>query len=157
MEDYHTGGSPLEERSPGLKPHGFAEPRNPESGRRDVQGATCLIERARRLVNALRRQLERPEVHRDALRRFQIQMCLHGFGWIHVNRLHEPAGLIGTDRQQREIDRTESPPNVAEKAGVGRVTGEKDADIIRRQDKTTPQGTVLVEWRSRREMMRRRQ
>jgi hypothetical protein len=47
--------------------------------------------------------LERPEVHRDALRHFEIQMRLNGFGGIHVNRLHEPARLIVGRKHPRNL------------------------------------------------------
>ena len=97
-----------------------------EARRRDVSRAARLVERAQRFVDALGRQLERAEMHADALGRLEIQVRLHGLRRIHVNGLHEPARLVGADRQQRQIDRTEPLPDIAEERGVRGVAGEKD-------------------------------
>ena len=34
---------------------------------------------------------------------FQIKMNLHGFGWVDVLLFHEPARLVSTDGQQRDV------------------------------------------------------
>lgn len=56
-----------------------------------------LCQFANRLLDSLRRQLKRPEMHRDALTGREIEVRLHGFGGTHVDVLHEPARLVGAD------------------------------------------------------------
>src|SRR2546428_10783855 len=78
--------------------------RRPEPLRRDTALAQRLCQFAHRLGDSLRGQLERAEMHGDALARRQIEARLYGFGRIHVNLLHEPAWLVGPDGEEREVD-----------------------------------------------------
>ena len=59
----------------------------------------CLIQCVHWFINALRSHLERAEVHPNARARLKIEVRLHGLCWIHVYGLHEPARLIGANRQ----------------------------------------------------------
>src|SRR5690349_20772408 len=51
------------------------------------------------------RELKRAPVKPERLARAAVDHCLHGFVWIHVLVLHEPARLVGADWKKREIDR----------------------------------------------------
>ena len=64
----------------------------------DIARATGLFQGAQRLVDSFGRQLERTEVHADALGRAEVEVRLHRLCRIHVNRLHEPARFVGPDR-----------------------------------------------------------
>jgi hypothetical protein len=74
---------------------------------------TRVTQTADRFVDPFGRQLERAEVHADALRRLELEMCLDRFRRIHVHGVHEPARLVRADRNQRQIDRPEPLANVA--------------------------------------------
>ena len=89
--------------------------------------------------------------------RLKIQMRLHRLRWIHVYRLHEPARLIGADRQQCEIDRPETVPNVREEWRVSGVTGEVDPLRACRDDESAPQRAIAIQRPPRRKVMRGRQ
>ena len=69
-------------------------------------------------------------MHADTLGRFEIQVRLHRLRRIHVNGLHEPAWLVGADRQKGQIDRAEPFSNVAEEARIRRVAGEIDTGAL---------------------------
>ncbi len=58
--------------------------------------------------------MKRAEVHCDTLARREIEMRLHRFRRIHVDVFHEPARLIGTDGEEREIDRPQPRRDLAE-------------------------------------------
>ena len=83
-----------------------------------------VLERSQRLVDALGGQLERAEMHADALGGAEIQVRLHRLCRIHVNGLHEPARLVGADREKGQIDRTEPLPDIAKERRIRRVAGE---------------------------------
>jgi hypothetical protein len=105
-------------RADRLKPHRFPESKRSEPRWRDISGAARVLQRAYWFVNVLGGHLERAEMHADALGCLKIQVRLHCLRRIHVNDLHEPPRLIGTDRQQRKVDWTEPPPYVVEEGGV---------------------------------------
>ena len=88
-------------------------------------------------------------------RRFEIQVRLHRLRRIHVNGLHEPARLVRADRQQRQIDRAEPLPDVAEEGRIRGVAGEIDARAAGRQHEAAPQRAVSIERRPRGEVLRR--
>jgi len=138
-------------------PYGFAEPNRPELRLRDVSRPAGLFERTHWFVDALEGHLERPEMHADTLRRFEIYVCLYGFRWIHVHGLHEPTRLVRTDRQQCEINRAEPLSYVAEERGVRTVACEEYARGARSDRKSTPQRAVSIQRIPRGEMMRRGQ
>ena len=71
---------------------------------RHLSRAARLIECAQRFVDPFGGRLERAEVHADAVGRFEIEVRLHCLHWIHVNGLHEPARLVGTDGEHPEIE-----------------------------------------------------
>jgi hypothetical protein len=100
--------------------------RRPRRARVSVR--QCLRSSAGTSRNAS--QCSAPPRHPDVLARLRL--------WIHVNRLHEPARLVCANRQEREIDRTQPPTDVAEKIGIGSVAGEIDADISRQHGEPAP-------------------
>src|SRR5438105_4988174 len=116
-----------------------------------------LVQRLQRIVDPLRRQLKRAEVHPHAPGRVEIQVRLHRLGRIHVNHPHEPAGLVRADRQQRQIDRPEPPADVVEEARIRRVAGEIDARAIDRDHEPAPERAIAIEQCPRGKVTRRRQ
>ena len=54
-------------------------------------------------------------------------MRLHRFRRIHVDVFHEPARLIGTDGEEREIDRPQPSRDLAEMRTVAGISGVEDA------------------------------
>ena len=119
--------------------------------------AAGALQREQRCINPFRGQPERAEVHPNALGRLEIQMRLHRLGWIHVNDPHEPSRLVGADGQKCEVDRAKTPPDVAEEGGICGVAREEDARALNRQQESTPQGTVSIQWTPRGKVLRRRQ
>src|SRR5262245_58706671 len=105
------------------------------------------------LVDPFGRQLKCAEVHRHTVRGFEIQMSLNGLLGIHVNGPHEPARLIRTDRQKRQIDRAEPLSYIAEERRVRGVAGEINSRVAGRDLESAPERTVLVERTARREVM----
>src|SRR5512144_2615450 len=126
-------------------PEGLAEPEDAKAGGRDLSFATSLLEIPHRLVDALRGQLDGAVMHADAADRLEINVSLHRFGGIHVHRLHEPARLVGANRQQREIDRSESPANIRKERRVGRIACEIQAEAADADHESAPQRAVTVE------------
>ena len=96
---------------------------------------------------------------RQCLRRAAIGERLHRVFRIHVLVAHEPARLIGADRQDREPQRSVCFGDAAEMASVA-ITGIAD-DVEfagrRLQHKTRPQRLVAVEQPARRPVPRRHQ
>src|SRR5437879_4771207 len=107
--------------------------------------AARVLERAQRFVDALGGQLEGAEMHADAFGRLEIHVRLHRLRRIHVNDLHEPPRLVGADREQGQIDRTEPLPDVAEEWRIRAIAGEKYARGARHQRESTPQRAVSIE------------
>ena len=58
-------------------------------------------------------------------------MNLHCLGGINVLRGHEPARLVGANRENRKIDRTETLRDVGKIFRVAGVTGEEEAERLR--------------------------
>src|SRR5678815_1023503 len=131
----------------------FAEIENLKPRSLDISDAACFLERPHRVVDAFTRQLERSEMHRDAARSVELQMCLHGFSRIHVHGLHEPARLVRADGQQGQVDWSQPSGNLLEKPGIGRVPGEIDASLPHADGKTTPERAVAIEGSPRSKMM----
>src|SRR5580704_6989255 len=149
--EHHAGGSPLPQ------PNRFSKSKSPEPRLRDISRAARVLQRAQWFVDALGGHLEGAEMHTDALGCLKIQVRLHRLRRIHVNDLHEPARLIGTDRQQCEVDWTEPLPDVVKEGGVRGVAGEKYARAAWRQHEPTPQGAVSIQRTPCREVLRRGQ
>src|SRR5262245_9938981 len=96
-------------------------------------------------------------MHSDTFGRSKIKVGLHRLRRIHVNGLHEPAWLISADGQERQINRTEPLPNIAEEARVCGIAGEKDTRAICSYHESAPQSAVSIQRTPRGEMLRRRQ
>ena len=90
---------------PLFEPHRLPELKGPESLRQDIAGRARFRQSSDRFVDTFGGHREGSEMHADAFGRFKVEVRLYGFGRIHVNRLHEPARLVGADWQQRQIDR----------------------------------------------------
>ncbi len=84
-------------------------------------------------------------------------MRLHRFRRIHVDVFHEPARLVGADREQREVDRPQASADLAEMRSVSGIAGEEDSASGDRDDEASPQRAIAVERAARREVLRRRQ
>src|SRR6478735_6164490 len=110
-----------------VEPDGLSNVQDLESVQRYAGRATRDLEFADRLVDAFRRQLERTEMHRDAFRGAEVQVRPYCFCRIHMDRLHEPARRIRTDRQQRQVERTHPTRNLLEERRIPGVAGEIDA------------------------------
>lgn len=134
----------------------FAEIENLEARSLDIPDATCVVERARWIIDAFSGQLERPKMHGNAAGRIEIQVGLHRFCRIHVDGAHEPARLVGTYRQQCQVDRAQPSRNVPKEIGIRRVSGELQASLPCSHRKTTPERAIPVERRPRGKVMRRR-
>jgi len=142
-----------------------AYPRRTDSPKpivRNRDGATLFARRAcssaiTRIIDPFRRQLKRSKVHADALGRVEIEVRLQRLGWIHVNRRHEPARLVGADRKQRQIAWAEPLPNLAEERAERTVACEEKARVIDREHESAPQRAIAIERRPRGEVVRRRQ
>ena len=61
-------------------------------------------ELARRLVERFVGQLEGAPVHADRALRAEVEVDAHRLGRIDVLLLHEPARLVGADRNQRDVE-----------------------------------------------------
>ena len=96
-------------------------------------------------VDALGGQLERAEVHADALGPSEIDVRLHRLLRIHVHGLHEPARLVGADGHQGQVERTEPPADVAEERAIRGVAGEVDPRAGRLDHESAPQRTIAIE------------
>ena len=96
-------------------------------------------------------------MHADALRCFEIHVCLFRFRRIHMYGLHEPTRLVGTDRQKCQIDRAEPLSDVAEEGGVGTVACEEYARGARPQRESAALSAVSIQRIPRGEMLRRGQ
>ena len=81
-----------------------------------------MIQFLDRCVDPLIGQLKGTEVHRDAARRADVEVGLYRLGRVHVHRAHEPAGLVRPDRDQRQVDPGEAPPDLLEMCTVTRVS-----------------------------------
>jgi hypothetical protein len=82
-------------------------------------------ELARRQVGRLVGEIERAPVHREHRCRAEIEIGLHRLARIHVLPAHEPARLVGADRQQRHVDRAEAPAVLGEALEVAGVAREE--------------------------------
>ena len=66
-------------------------------------------------------------MHGDALRWAEIDVRLDGVGRVHVLCAHEPARLIGADRQQRDVRRAEPASDLGEMRPIAGIPCEIDA------------------------------
>jgi hypothetical protein len=57
-------------------------------------------------------------VHADAARGLQIEVRADGLVGVHVRVDHEPARLVGADRQQRQVDARPSAADLGKVRGV---------------------------------------
>jgi len=71
----------------------------------------------------------------------QCQRCSSA----HFYRLHEPARLVSADGQQREIDRAETLPDVAEERRIRRVAGKIYPPAARDDHESAPQRAISIE------------
>ena len=140
-----------------LESHRFAKLQRSELGPWHAAGAARLIQRAERLVQTFSRELEGAKVHPDAHRDLEIDVRLHRLGRIHVNRLHEPARLVGANWQECQIDCAERAANLVKETSVARVACEVDPAISGREQESAPQGAIAIERAAGGEMLRRRQ
>src|SRR5205807_8747056 len=143
--------------SPGSDSYRASHLRRPEYPGRHAALPQRLRQLPNRLVYPLRRQLKRAVVHREAPARAEIEMRLHGFRRIHMDVFHEPAWLVGADREQRQIDRSEPRGNLPEMGAVAGIAGKQQTPAARLDQEPTPQRAVAVERAARGEMLRRRQ
>src|SRR3989442_444713 len=65
-------------------------------------------------------------MHRDTLARAEIEVRLHGLRRIHVDVPHEPARLVGADREEGEIERAQPCRDFPPGRAIARVPSETD-------------------------------
>src|SRR5690349_24758449 len=95
---------------------------------------------ARRLVHRFRRQAKRSPMNGEHqgrpsvwMRRNHILVDPHRFLGIHVHELHEPAWLVGADRDHHEVEGPAPRADLAELRVICRVTSEEHARAGRLQ------------------------
>src|SRR5687767_10314206 len=93
----------------------------------------------------------------NASRRGKINMGLNGLIWIHVNALHEPPWLVRTNRQKRQIDRSEASSNILEERSICASASEKEPSIAKAQHEPAPESAISIEETPRREVICRGQ
>jgi len=72
-------------------------------------------------------------------------MSLDGFIRVHVDRRHEPAGLVGADGKKSQPRRAEAVANPREERAEAGVGGEVDEPNGGFQHVTAPQGAIAIE------------
>ena len=77
-------------------------------------GCQRFCEPQRRISEWLIAQIKGPPVHSNRLLAAGFLIGPDGFFGIEVQRLHEPARLVGTDRDHSEVDRAELPTDLLE-------------------------------------------
>ena len=86
----------------------------------------------------------------------QVAPGLHGLLGAHVHGAHEPARLVGPDREQGRVERPEPPADRAELGVVARIAGEEHPPSPRLHAPAAPQPPVAVEEATRGEVACRR-
>ena len=71
-------------------------------------------------------------------------MSADGVVGIHVLVPHEPAGLVGTNGQKRNINAAEALAHLAKMPTVPRIAGKIDLAPARADNESTPQGAIAV-------------
>ena len=122
---------------------------SPKRGTRNASGRTLRgfpggCEIRDRVVEPLVRELERAEVHRDADARLEIEVDANRLLGVHVDGRHEPARLVGANRDQREIDRAQPGADLGEVAAVARITREVDRLPSDSDAEASPQRSIAV-------------
>ncbi len=107
-----------------------------------------------RRIDALIRQLERAVVDRDAGLGGQDLVGSNRLLGRHVNRRHEPARLVGSDRQQRQARRSEPLADLREMVAEGRVSREINDAAGGFDHVAAPQSPIAVEDSARGKMHR---
>ena len=111
-------------------------------------------ELAHRVVDALVGELEAAEMCRDAEPGAEIQMGANGLVRVHVLLLHEPARLVGADRQQRHVHDSATTADLRELRAVPRVAGEIHGSIGRFDHEPAPQRPIAIRQSTARPMLR---
>ncbi len=88
-------------------------------------------------------------MHPDAVLRAEVAVRADGFGRIHVERLHEPAGLIGADSQHRDVGRSQPQSYVREMRRVPRIPAEIDEAASTLDHVAAPETLLPVEQAAR--------
>src|SRR6266446_520551 len=86
-------------------PH-LSGPQRAEALRRNFGSPQGLGEREERGIERLVGQLEGAVMVGERDFGAAIDQRLHGLGWVHVLVAHEPARLVGSDRQNSQSDRS---------------------------------------------------
>src|SRR5204862_2045327 len=87
----------------------------------------------------------------------EIEVRLHGFCRIHVDVLHEPARLVGPDREERQIDWAQPNGDLPEMRAVARVSGGEYSVPTGLDEEPAPQRAVPIEHAPRGEVLSGRQ
>ena len=105
------------------------------------------------LVDGFAGELKGAEMDADALRGTEIAMGLHGIRGIQVDGLHEPAGFVGADGQQREVRAAKTLTHGPEMGGVPGIRPEIERAPAHGQHVTAPQTVIPVEQSASGEML----
>src|SRR5688500_14166287 len=78
------------------------------------------------------------------MRRDDVLVDPNRFLGVHVHDLHEPAGIVGPDRDHHQIEWPASPSDLPELGMIGRVAREVEPETGRLERKPTPERPVAV-------------
>ena len=125
--------------------------------------ASCDREGARRLVERFVGEREGAPVDADRASGGEVEMDLHRLGRVDVLLLHEPARLVGADRQQRQVEAAvrrslaagEARADIGEVLRVAGVAGEEGLEVGREHGVAAPERLHPVGERASGPMLRR--
>ena len=106
-------------------------------------------ELARRFVEQLVGQAKCPPMHRHRVARVEVLLRAYGLLRIGMHHAHEPARVIGTDRQHGEIEGTEARADIRKVGRIAVIATEEKAQARMLDDPSPPQGFIAIPWRAR--------
>src|SRR6185312_15715504 len=93
-------------------------------------------------------------MHADAVVRAEFEMRSDRLRRIHVVLAHEPAWLIGTNRQQRHINARKPAADLLEVRTISGISGEKHDRAAGLHHEAAPQAAIAIIEPPRRKMLR---
>jgi hypothetical protein len=136
-----------------VKPQRSPECERRELRHRDASSIARLFQRLQRRVETLGRQLKCPEMNADAVGSGEVDVRLNGLRRIHMDASHEPARLVRANRNQRQVNRSQTLPDGLKERPIRGITGEEDSHTAQGKHESTPKSAIPIERSTRREMM----